>query len=90
MLWNFGNSPSLYYCADKNLCRMERNEKGQFVKGRTETIEEKLKRIQASKEAWKERDDYIADIVQEYPRIYSSWRAIMFTEKGKKAGHSEE
>lgn len=69
---------------------MERNEHGQFTKGHTETIEEKLKRLQASKEAWKERSDYIADIVQECPKIYNSWRAFMFTEKGKKAGHSEE
>lgn len=69
---------------------MERNEKGQFVKGGQETIEEKLKRAQANKEAWKQRDDYIADLVQECPRIHSSWRAMMFTEKGKKVGHAEE
>lgn len=69
---------------------MERNEKGQFVEGRIETIEEKLKRTKALKEAWKNRTDYISDIVQECPKIYNSWRAFMFSEKGKRAGHSEE
>ena len=67
-----------------------RNEKGQFVTGRKETTEEKLKRLENQTKAWKNRKDYIADIVQECPKIYNSWRAIMFTEKGKKAGHAEE
>lgn len=41
-------------------------------------------------ESWKKRGDYIGDIMNECPRIYNSWRAIMFTKKGKKAGVSEE
>ena len=41
-------------------------------------------------ESWKNRKDYIGDIKNKYPRIYNSWRSFMFTEKGKKIGHSEE
>lgn len=67
-----------------------RNELGQFVQGRQETAEEKIKRIKAAQEAWKSREDYIGDIREECPKIYNSWRAIKFTEKGKKAGNSEE
>ena len=55
-----------------------------------ETAEEKIKRIKAAQEAWKSREDYIGDIREECPKIYNSWRAIKFTEKGKKAGNSEE
>jgi hypothetical protein len=61
-----------------------RNELGQFVQGRQETAEEKIKRIKAVQEAWKSRKDYIGDIREECPKIYNSWRAIKFTEKGKK------
>ena len=67
-----------------------RNELGQFIQGRQETAEEKIKRIKAAQEAWKSREDYIGDIREECPKIYNSWRAIKFTEKGKKAGNSEE
>ena len=67
-----------------------RNELGQFVQGRQETAEEKIKRIKAAQEAWKSRKDYIGDIREECPKIYNSWRAIKFTEKGKKVGNSEE
>ena len=69
---------------------MKRNEKGQFIKGHTRTTEEEIKRINGMKIAWKERNDYISDIVQECPKIYNSWRSFMFTEKGKKIGHSDE
>ena len=67
-----------------------RNEKGQFVKGRIETEEEKLKRIKAFQESWKDRPGYIADIRDECPKLYNIWRAFRFTEKGKKVGNSEE
>lgn len=67
-----------------------RNELGQFVQGRQETAEEKIKRLKAAQEAWKSRKDYIGDIKEECPKIYNSWRAIKFTEKGKKAGNVEE
>lgn len=68
---------------------MERNDKGQFVKGRIMTEEEKLKASRSLKEAAKLRPDYIGDIKDQYPRIYNSWRAIIFTDKGKRAGHAE-
>ena len=38
-----------------------RNELGQFVQGRQETAEEKIKRIKAAQEAWKSRKDYIGE-----------------------------
>lgn len=67
-----------------------RNEQGQFVKGRIETAEEKLKRSRALSESWKNREDYIGDIKSECPKIFNSWRAIRYTEKGKKIGNSPE
>lgn len=67
-----------------------RNEKGQFIKGRVVSEEERAKKIESLKESWKDRIDYIADIKNECPRIYNSWRAMRFTEKGKKAGNSPE
>lgn len=67
-----------------------RNDKGQFMPGYKETEEMKVKRSEALKEAWKDRRDYVGDIKENYPAIYNTWRAFMFTDKGKKAGHSEE
>lgn len=67
-----------------------RNDKGQFVKGRIDTAEEKVKRARGLSKSWKSRADYIHDIVEECPKLYNSWRAFRFTEKGKKIGNSEE
>ena len=67
-----------------------RNDLGQFVSNRIETQEEKLKRAQALSKAQKNREDYIGDIKNFHPKIYNSWRAIRFTEKGKKVGNSIE
>lgn len=67
-----------------------RNEKGQYVKGHKITVEEKLKQRESLKKSWKNRKNYIADIVNECPKIYGVWRGIMFTKKGKKVGISEE
>ncbi len=67
-----------------------RNSKGQFVAGRKESAEEKLRRIDGMRKAWRDREDYIGDIVSECPRIYSSWRAFRFTKKGKRQGNSPE
>lgn len=67
-----------------------RNDKGQFVRGRRETDEEKAKRLETLKESWKHRTDYIADLRLECPKLYNSWRAMRFTEKGKKAGNAKE
>lgn len=68
----------------------DRDNKGRFLKGRRETEQEKIARINAYREAWKKSEHYIGDIVNECPYIYNSWRAIMFTEKGKRAGVSDE
>ena len=66
---------------------MERNEKGQLIKGHSApSREEALKLSRSLSKSWKNRDDYIGDIVNEHPRIYTSWRAFRFTEKGKKVG----
>lgn len=67
-----------------------RNERGQFIKGRIETTEEQIKRSEALRKSWKNRDNYIGDLIADCPKIYNTWRAFMFTEKGKRAKHSEE
>lgn len=54
------------------------------------TIEDRIKKMYSLQESWKNRKDYIGDIKNKYPRIYNLWRSFMFTEKGKKIGHSEE
>lgn len=69
-----------------------RDEKGRFIKGYKQDdvpIEIRIKKANKNKESWKNRDDYIMDLVNQYPKIYNSWRAFMFTEKGKKSGHDE-
>ncbi len=67
---------------------MERNTKGQFILGHSApSVEEALKKSRSLSEQWKQRDAYIGDIVNKHPRIYTSWRAFRFTEKGKKAGN---
>lgn len=66
---------------------------GRFKKGHSKEqipVEEKLKAMYALQESWKKRKDYIGDLLKENPRIYNSWRAFMFTQKGKKIGHSDE
>ncbi len=55
-----------------------------------ETRETKMKRAAALSAAWKSRPDYIDDLVQQNKRLHNSWRAIRFTEKGKRAGCCEE
>ena len=69
---------------------MERNEKGQFVKGGKMTAEDLIKKSRGLIESWKARDNYIGDIKNKYPRIYNSWRSITNTDKGKAAGHVKE
>lgn len=69
-----------------------RKHNGQFKKGyKKEEVpdEVRLKTIISMEESWKTRKDYIGDIVNECPRIYNSWRSIMFTKKGKKVGVCE-
>ena len=71
--------------------RMEgRDKNGRFQKGHIETPEEKLKRIEANRLAWKNRPDYIGDLIQQCPRLHSVWRGIRFTQKAKRIGCSKE
>lgn len=70
-----------------------RDSKGRFLNGRdgsSEPIESKIKKMYSLQESWKNRPDYIGDIKDTYPRIYNVWRGIMFTDKGKKQGISDE
>lgn len=69
---------------------MSRDEFGRFVKGRKETAEEKVKRLAAVMASVSSRANYIGDIKDECPRVYNSWRAIRFTQKGKRAGCCKE
>ena len=69
---------------------IDRDSKGRFTSNHSESIDDKIKRMYALQESWKSRKDYIGDIRAKHPRIYNSWRSIMFTQKGKKAGISEE
>lgn len=66
-----------------------RDNKGRFITGHKETVEDKLKRIESCKNAWRTRSDYIGDLKQKNPKLYNIWRAFMFTKKGKLIGHSE-
>lgn len=70
-----------------------RDSKGRFVKGYNSNqipVEQKIKLMYSLQENWRNRDNYIGDLKNKYPKIYNSWRAIRYTEKGKKAGCSEE
>ena len=68
----------------------ERDNKGRFVEGHVESPEERLKRIEAMRASWKNRNNYIGDLIEQYPRIYNVWRGIRFTPKGKNIGCSKE
>ena len=52
-----------------------RDELGRFIKGRKISDEDKLKQIVGMSEAWKNRSDYIGDIKQEAPYVYSVWKS---------------
>lgn len=65
---------------------MERNTKGQFIKGSRLTAEERAEKARMLSISWKKRESYIGDIKDLHPKIHSSWRGIRFTEKGKQAG----
>ena len=58
---------------------IDRDSKGRFINGHSESIEDKIKRMYALQESWKFRKDYIGDIIVKHPRIYNSWKSIMFT-----------
>ena len=62
-----------------------RDLKGRFIKGRDaskESIETQIKRISSLKESWREREDYISDLIQECPYIYNSWRGLKYSKNG--------
>ena len=70
-----------------------RDTRGRYLKGRdssSESIESKIKRMYSLQESWKNRPDYIGDIKSLHPRVYNIWRGLMFTDKGKAQGISEE
>ena len=67
-----------------------RDSKGRFKKGYKATDKQELKRLIAIENSIKSRKNYIRDIVDKYPKIYNSWRAFRFTEKGKNIGNSED
>lgn len=54
------------------------------------TPEEKLRQSRSMSEAWRKDPRYIGDIKDKHPRIYNSWRAIVNSPKGRKAGFVEE
>lgn len=68
----------------------DRDKLGHFVKGHKESPEERIRRLEANRKAWKNRKDYIGDIKNICPHIYTVWRGIRFTEKARKIGCSKE
>lgn len=69
-----------------------RDNKGRFVKGYTSCElpqEFKEKRIKSMIESHEKRGSN-AKIKREYPYIFNSWRAMMFSKKGRLSGISEE
>lgn len=72
-----------------NVITSYRNEKGQFVKNYKHQdlpLEIREKKRLSNIKSWKNRPDYIANLINENPYIYNSWRGILFTKKGKKIG----
>ena len=70
-----------------------RDNKGRFVKGikaKDLPIEYKIKKMYSMEESWKKSDRYIKDLKDKYPYIFNTWRSILYTEKGKKIGVSED
>lgn len=54
------------------------------------SILDNFNNIKSIQDSIRKRKDYVGDIKTKNPKIYNSWRAFMFTEKGKKIGHAEE
>lgn len=68
---------------------IDRDNLGRYQKGRKVPLEENKKKAEAMKHFYEERGT-LAKLKREHPRIFNSWRALLYTEKGKKAGCSEE
>ena len=54
------------------------------------SILDNFNNIKSIQDSIRKRKDYVGDIKTKNPKIYNSWRALMFTEKGNKRGHAEE
>lgn len=63
-----------------------RDNNGRFTKSRKETFKEKQKRLEALRKEKQQNPDTQARL--KYPKIFNSWRAILYTEKGKSIGYS--
>ena len=46
-----------------------------------------LKKSESLSKSWKNREDFIGDIVGECPPLYNVWRSFRFTKKGKAIGN---
>lgn len=68
---------------------IDRNNLGRYQKGRKVPLEENRKKAEAMKNFYEEHGS-LARIKRENPRIFNSWRTLLYTEKGKKAGCTEE
>ena len=52
-------------------------------------IDTQIKKSESLSKSWKNREDYIGDIVAECPPLYNIWRGFKFSKKGKKIGNDE-
>lgn len=68
---------------------IDRDNLGRYQKGRKVPNEENRKKAEAMKRYYEEHGT-LARIKEKNPRIFNSWRSMLYTEKGKKAGCSEE
>jgi len=66
-----------------------RDSLGRFTKNYKETPEEHSKRMEAIRRHY-DNVLTVCRLREQNPRIFNSWRAMWYTEKGKKAGCSEE
>lgn len=76
-----------------NLKSTYRDNKGKFVKGYKASdlpIEYRIKQAYSMSEAWKKNEKYIGDLKNKYPYVFGSWRSILYTKKGRKAGVCDE
>lgn len=68
----------------------ERDGLGRFIVGHTESQEHKEKRIASLIATRYSGEDCLAQLKRNNPYLFNSWRAILYTQKGKKIGCSDE
>lgn len=68
---------------------IDRDNLGRYQKGRKVPSEENQKKAEAMK-CFYEEHGALARIKEKNPRIFNSWRHMLYTEKGKKAGYSDD